>query len=373
MAAKSKGVIYIKRSGFDYYASDRPDILHVEFPPTTVQDMEVVNKEELVKLLQNFITANKVLPSRSIIILSAATFFQKDIVVAKPEELEPQIKTFLNNVPFEHVSFKTFDVEKSKRIVATNKDIYQNIKEFLEKNAFVISLIVAPSSLGKESTFGETLTLDQAKAVIQKMDSIKPTENFLEQQKVGAPTAAEALSVPIPKKRKTVKSSLPLLLSVFGLLIAVLIGVYYMQSQQNSKLVARGEQRATPFPTTPPTDTPTPEPTAPVSSESAALQKKATKIQLLNGSQIPGQAEKERRDLNAIGYSDVKTGNAVSAATTKTLIIFAKKVPDYIRDDIIAHLKKTYQEITSQEIDQAEFDVIITLGGIIAATVTVTP
>ncbi len=372
MASKSKGVIYIKRSGFDYFASDRTDVLRVDFPATAIQDMEIINKEEFLKLLQNFLTANKVLPSRAIIVLSDATFFQKDLVVAKPEELEPQIKSFLNNVPFEHVTFKTFDVEKSKRIVATNKDIYQNIKDFLEKNAFIISHIVAPSSLGKEFALGESITLEQAKVVIQKMDSIKPIENFLEQPKAEQQTAAEALSVPIPRKRKTVKSTLPLLLPVFGLLIAVLIGVFYMQSKQNSTLKAQGAVVLSPFPTVP-IETPTPEPTVPVSSESAKIQKKATKIQILNGSQITGQAERSRKEFSTAGYEDVKTSNAISPSSSKTLIIFVKKVPDYIRDDIITLLKKTYQEISTQEIDQAEFDVIITLGKIITPTTTVSP
>jgi hypothetical protein len=374
MAAKQKGLLYIKRTGLDYFSPERTDILHLVFPPTTIQDMEVVNKEELLQLLQNFVTTNKIIPSRSIIVLSDTIFFQKDIAVAKPEELEPQVKSFLNNVPFEHVIFKTFDIDKAKRVLAANKDLYQYVKEYLEKNGFTLPLVIASLSLGKDFTLGENITVEQAKAIIQKMDAIKPTENFLEPPKPTVESEKNQQYTPIAKKKKTAKSTLPILLPVFGLLIATLVGVFYMQSKQNSAaLAARAALRLTPSPIIVPSDTPTPEPTVPISSESAALQKKATKIQILNGSRIAGQAEKERRALTAIGYADVKTSNAVGATADHTLIIFAKKVPDYIRDDIISHLKKTYEEITSQEIDQAEFDVIVTLGELLGTTPTVTP
>ena len=372
MSAKAKGVIYIKRNGLNYYATDRTDVLVLDYPQTATQDLEIVSRDEVVQQLKNFITVNKILPSRSIIILSNGIFFWKDIIVPKPEELDPQIKSFLNNVPFEHVTFKTFDVDKAKRVLAVNKDLYQYVKEFLEKNGFTVSQIVAPLSLGKEFTLGENLTLDQAKAIISKMDVIKHTENFIEQPVPQIPPGAEGSFVAVPKKKKA-KSTLPLLLPVFALLIAVLGGVYYMQMQQNKTFIARGEQVVSPFPTSAQIAAPTPEPTASISSESAALQKKTTKIQVLNGSRITGQAELGRRQLNAVGYEDVKTGNADSAATTKTLIIFTKNVPDYIRSDIVAQLAKTYEEISTQETESAQYDVIITLGRIIAATPTVTP
>lgn len=369
MAIKQKGVLYIKRSGINYYAADRPDILHLDFPATTIQDMEIINKDELIRLIQNFIVSNKIIPSRAIIILSDTIFFQKDIPITKPEDLEIQIKLFLNNVPFEHVSFKTFDIEKAKRIIATNKDIYQYIKDFLEKNGFTISLVVAPLSLGKD-VISETMTLDHAKTIIQKMDTIKQSENFLEPPKQLASTEPTYVSVP---KKKAAKSTLPLLLSIFGLLIAVLVGVYYMQSRQDTTLVAQGAQVLSPFPTAVPIETPAIEPTPAVSTESAILQRKGITIQVLNGSQIPGQAEKGRRDLSTLGYEDIKTGNADSTATNKTLIIFAKKVPENIRNEIITELKKTYQEISTQEVEEAEFNVIITLGNLITPTSIISP
>lgn len=371
MATKQKGVLYIKRNGIQYYAADRPDIFRLDFPETTIQDMEVINKEELLQLLQSFITTNKLLPSRSIIVLSDAVFFQKDITITKPEDLETQTKLFLNNVPFEHVTFKVFDIEKSKRILATNKDLYQHIKDYLEKNGFTIALVVAPLSLGKEP-LSENLTLEQAKVIIQKMDTIKPTENFLEQPKPLVNAESSQSYIPLQKK-KTAKSTLPLLLPVFGLLIAVLVGVYYMQSRQNNSFKAQGAQVLSPFPTIAPIVSPTVEPTASTSTESAMLLRKETSIQILNGSQIPGQAEKTKKDLNIAGYDNIKTGNAQSVATSKTLMIIVKSVPEYVRSDIHTQLEKTYQEISTQETEDAEFDVIITLGNLIASTPSASP
>ena len=125
------------------------------------------------------------------------------------------------------------------------------------------------------------------------------------------------------------------------------------------------------MPTLPVTPTILPSPT--ISSESAALQRKETKVQILNGSRIPGQAEKERQELSDLGYETIKTGNAETTATTKKLVIFVEKVPEFIRDDIITELKKTYKEVSTQETEEAEYDVIITLGNLIATTPTVSP
>lgn len=361
MAIKTKAVIYLRRDGIDYFVSDRPDLLHLKFPPEAVVDVEIIDREQLVTALDNFIITNKLAPSRLTILLSDAILFQKDIPITTDVETEAQIKAFISNVPFEHVGSITVVIDKNKRVIATNCDLYSIIQTIFEKHNFQMALIAVPESFDKNFVVGDHVTVDQAHVIFQKMDSFKPTDNFLEQPKQVVDNKSNFVPAATPKK-KPAKSTLPLLLPLFGVLLAILGVVYYMQTKQNVNPVAQAVQN-TPPPLIP-TEIPTVQPSPTISTESVIDANKEIKIQILNGSGIVGQAENGRKQLSTLGFENVATGNAPGSAT-KTLLIFKQSVPEAVRAVIVTELQKTYQEISTQETNDSEYDVLITLGNIL--------
>jgi hypothetical protein len=104
----------------------------------------------------------------------------------------------------------------------------------------------------------------------------------------------------------------------------------------------------------------TPTPTA---SASATLSKEQIKIQIFNGSGVPGEATKINDILISLGFINIEIGDAEGATSNTTIVIFSERTPTKYREEILAELKKLFSTIETQEIATSDsYDVFITTG-----------
>ena len=101
-----------------------------------------------------------------------------------------------------------------------------------------------------------------------------------------------------------------------------------------------------------PPSTPTPEP----------VDKSEVSILILNGTGIEGEATLLKENLEDLGYEDIEAENADDTDNEVTIVIFDTNLSDAIRDEILAELIDTYQDVESSTDDLGEFDVEITTG-----------
>lgn len=94
----------------------------------------------------------------------------------------------------------------------------------------------------------------------------------------------------------------------------------------------------------------------------AAVNKADIKIQVLNGSGVPGSAGKAKSALEAVGYSGIETGNADSYTYKTTVAAFGDNVPETVKTEITSELEKLYGKIDTKPNTVTQYDVVITIG-----------
>mgnify|MGYP001587692700 CR=1 FL=1 len=159
------------------------------------------------------------------------------------------------------------------------------------------------------------------------------------------------------------KSNKTMLFVVIGVLLAVLIGWFFITQQPKNTDEVKNDvvvEEKTPTPTT----------------EKPKIEKSSVKIQVINGTGTPGQAGIVVKALEDAGYSteNIKTSNA-EEFDNETTTIEAKENFEEIVKNIEDELGSTFDKITvkSSNIDSdSEFDIVIVTGGKIFETVTPT-
>src|SRR3990172_9398834 len=119
-----KGVLLLRRDGFDFYEDKSGRILSFPFSNSVVNSLEIINPEEFKNQVKAFIEINKFLPADLMIILSADVLFEKDIQTQDPNIQDLEVQKFLDVIPFETISTKTLPMDgQGVRIIAVNKNL----------------------------------------------------------------------------------------------------------------------------------------------------------------------------------------------------------------------------------------------------------
>lgn len=107
------------------------------------------------------------------------------------------------------------------------------------------------------------------------------------------------------------------------------------------------------------------------------VDKKSVSISVLNGTGITGEAAYLQDKLEALGYTDIKVGNAPKQDYVETVVKFSSSLSKSVVDEIVAELKKIYKEVKTQTGVAGSYDIEITTGlrtgQTPKATVTPTP
>ena len=241
MAKYQLGVIYILREGFQIYAPGLPSILEFRFVPEIVRDLDVVNKELLYSLLKMFITNNNIPKTSFIIVIADSASIIKDFItphqtdqqaapVTPPQQ---QVDEFLEHIPFEEISSKSFPIDNGIRAYGTNKELYESIKEAFLQQEFEILMALPAIAIGPEISTKTALDIDAINSILKKEPMLKEF-NLLKQpaqptQPQENPTESTENTETVKQEKKSDKKRTILLVGVFVMLIIVLVIVYINQ------------------------------------------------------------------------------------------------------------------------------------------------
>ncbi len=352
-------VLYLKRTGFDYYPTGTTSINSHEFDLNSVRDLELMNSENLYAELKTFIETNALKASSGIIVLSADVYFQKELDVTLTPELQAaEMDAFIDTIPFNTVASKVFDIDKKKILFGANKDVLEIIMiAFSKVNILFPSAIpdvIADPAFANVHTLSEEL----AKSISKKADTLT-TKGIAIVQEFFSSTSTEEEPTKNPKK----SNRLFLLIGMFAMLIGVLV-IVLLLNKNNTENERLKNAVAPTSALQPITQLPTASPSASITATPKIIEKKDVenlKVQILNGSRIAGQADIIRRDLLTIGFKTIQTGNAGSVEAANTLIVFSKNVPSAVQQKVIDEIERiTNTTVSPRESSDTTFDVIIT-------------
>lgn len=215
---KQMCVFYIENAKAYFYGSNVPNMLELDFPVDTINDLEVLNKDKLDLLVQNFIQSNNILPTNAIIVLSPLVTFEQDLSKEATTADDEEIINFLEYVPFENVISRAIKLEKKLKLVAVNKEFCDTFKNNLEKIGFHVLSIVPFSVL--QETHSELANNLDLQVILDKASSLK------QYSLSGIEEPVTEMSKKNDSKKE--KKRLYLLVGVFIFLIFALIITIYL-------------------------------------------------------------------------------------------------------------------------------------------------
>lgn len=169
-------------------------------------------------------------------------------------------------------------------------------------------------------------------------------------------------SIPMENTKKNI---LPIIAVFVFVLIATSLIVWFFLNRNKGEVTTPGGEESQPTPTVEVTQAPSP---------TVAEISKDIKIQVLNGTDISGQAATVKSELSKLGFTNVAAGNSTTAATANKISTKSTIPADYFTKNLTGFTDATTAELPAT----SSYDVVILIGtnlktGEAAATATPSP
>lgn len=384
MQAKT-GIIFLQRDKLQIYSPFLPNVLEFRFVPELIRDFDLINRELLENLIKVFLVNNKLPASNMVMVIADDASYVKDFMLpaqvanaqqvptlqlsptpapssATLDDLQNQAKQYLEYVPFENVTSKIFTLTNGVRAYATNQDIFEGIREVLEKQGFVIDAVIPQFAF--EPEFGNKVALDgQVIAVVlQKLDmlneynllringSMKIVETAIAEEHE---ETEEKASKPASKEN----NRLVLLVAAVILFLIVFITGWILYQQFTTKPYNSPVNVLQP-PVKPVGIAPS---TPIISLTPAVTVVKELTVQIVVNQATAVKAETVRSILSKYGFKSITVQTQDTLAAAQNSVTFSPKVGTQEKLTVTNDLKNALGEVLVQEKSDAVFDIGIVI------------
>lgn len=375
MFDKPQALLFLKSRGFQIYSGKDFSETDFDFSEQAVSNLEVLDIERLKSELKSFLESYNLKPFNLIVVLSEEVLFKKTLT-SNETQRQGEVESFLNEIPLdpEKIAQKIIKKEAETIVIATNRNFFSAIKDFLETNGWKIEAVVPVAAFGDFSQ-KTNLGSEEVREILDNGEKIK-NSNFLSEE-----TRSEEEKKPMTFESSgntPVESSLPqkpagskkqtllLSLGVVLIIVAVLIAVFGFIKTPWQNFVAKKEPEETPLAQESEIIAETASPSATTESTPSAKvepEREKIKIQILNGTGVTGQAAKVKSRLEKLGYKNIQAANAQTSDFVDAEVSFGSKVEANVKNEISADLKKFFVKVVTKESSpSAKFDVSITTG-----------
>lgn len=346
MPAKISNIIYLDQNRFDFYSETQNKLYNFDLS-SYASNLEITDKNGLHEQIKNFVGTAQIPVDGIVIVLADSLLFIKGVKEAdeSSDEDEGEVRKFVDSVPFEHVTYKTYPIEGGDLVVAANRDFYGTIKNAFEKIGFDVDFVLpvysAQVTIDANNPFSESTARTILKnAPVLRKNGLEISEKQLE-------------PAPIITNQKPNKKRFIFLIGIFALLIIVLV-VVIINSQNTPPSAA--PKVATPGNSTPILSPPI----TPNATTAAVLDKTALKIKVSGPASAAVTSQAIKSNLTNLGYAGIQQ-EINSNAPVAPVVVFASSVAPFDRTQIINSISLLVTNFTIQESQNPGSDVIIFL------------
>jgi len=212
--------LFIHRNTFQFFGGAISGVFTVEVPSTVLRDIDVVNKDALYILIKQWVTEHALSDGHIVIVLSDADYFEKIISAKESVQMESDVLKFFDSIPFESSLTKVYPHEQGKRAIAVNNVLCETLSAGFALQGVNVKGIVPAFVLGEQKA-KHSMDAEMAQYIMKNMDMYLK-QNMMNHHDVHTHDVqyAKTESTTVPPKQK---SKLPMLLGVFGVLIAIML------------------------------------------------------------------------------------------------------------------------------------------------------
>ncbi len=205
-------LVLLKSHSLDLYHVDSHEQTTLALPPDVVDNLEVIDVDKLYGAIAEWSKVRTYQNTDLVILLHPSVCFEQKLADSDKLAWDTQTLQFLDSVPFEDVLSHLYHPLDGRLIIATNNTLVTAISHGFALHGYNTRSVV-PCSLAGLDSFVDPVKL---KSLLGKLSNLAKESFILEPSPpTNKPTVAKPAS--------SAKSQLPILLGVFGLLLAVLV------------------------------------------------------------------------------------------------------------------------------------------------------
>jgi hypothetical protein len=239
-------IVFLDYNRLYFYGSNIVDrVIPLNIPPTAYRDLEIISEDELANLIKSYTQYHKILPSDISLIISDSVCFASRVPVVQGKTLNINDATnyFLDMVPFENITSRTFIWEKETMIVAMNQKLYSVLLKSFQLCNFHIDIIIPSFVLGNDINFKNGLDLVTAQNIMTRIDQAKQY-NILKDQNIPHPTSGNINKNPTQSEdNKTLIYLLPVLVFLIVILVILLNKAQSMPTPKKTSMLLYSEYK----------------------------------------------------------------------------------------------------------------------------------
>lgn len=381
MTNTKPAIIYLLKDRFQVYSPLLPQIVECRFTSDVIRDLDVVNNDQLERLVKAFIANAKFQPCNLFFVMADNTYFTKDFSTQDPakqaaqptavstdvskELMEKQINQFIEHVPYDNVVSKSFPQKVGVKVIATNKDFYESIVKVFELQNFTVSTVLPGLAYGNGLSAKPVLDSGTANIFLQRAASLKQYDLLsqaaftpvLEKdtEEIDEVEAAKSNDPQKPNKKRLIALS-----GVFASLVVVLIivAVQTFSPPSPPQQPIQADSVDTSAPPPPATQTNT-QPDQPVQADEESNASELS-VLIINASGVNSGIQ-VREQLVSYNFKSISIENQESLNATQTQVTFSDKVNNAARNSILEELRAFSPSLSVQNSPGAPTDVRIIL------------
>lgn len=210
-------IVYVDRNRLQFFGGNLQAILALDIPSGVIRDLEILNKDALYTLVNQWLKQNNLGGAELFFILSPATYFEKVITAGGESEQETEILAFFDSVPFEELVTKVLAIDAKKFAIATNKDFIEGIRHaFMLQGLHVVSVV--PAGVLGSLAAKRWMDAEMGSYVLKHFDTLRG-QNIVDLDEQTSAINTPAPRVPTEKNNPR----LMILVGILGVLLLVFI------------------------------------------------------------------------------------------------------------------------------------------------------
>jgi hypothetical protein len=215
-----RAVFFVSRNKLSFYASEKEKIIDCLLSAEVVQDLEIISRNSLERVLRNWLEQHKIAPGQTALILDSSVFFYQLTEQIPASNDDQAVQAFLDVIPFSEVLLETFPLEQGAYITAANQGFVNPLISTLEKVGFTI-VSVSPSFIISNDFTKNPFNEEMAENLINDTELLMGY-SFLSQEEVEQKLTTVQPFFSIEFNTKLIVMSM-VFLALIGILMALLL------------------------------------------------------------------------------------------------------------------------------------------------------